>query len=102
MSQRSGLELLDELDPRLKQNEERLRQLRDNWDSIRSRALELNEARHVLLETGVFFRQAENNLSAIMDDAGRNSFDDGTAPLLENAMEQGMGDQNGFAGMNLE
>ena len=102
LSQRAGPELLDELDPRLKQNEDRLRQLRENWDSIRFRALELDEARHVLLETGVFFKHAESNVSAIMDDAGRNSFDEGTAPLLENAMEQGVGDNSGFQGMDLE
>lgn len=104
LNQRPGPELIDELDPRLRQNEERLRQMRDNWDSIRLRALELEEARHVLMETAVFFRQAENNPSAIMDDsAGRSSYDEGTAPLLENAMEHGTGgDASGFAGMSLE
>lgn len=103
MNQRSGPELVDELEPRLKQNEERLRQLRENWDSIRSRALELEEARAVLTETDVFFRQAAANPSALMDDGNRSSFDEPTAPLLENALETGMGDQSGIGGgMHLE
>jgi len=101
LSQRSGPELVDELDPRLKQHEDRLRQLRENWDGITRRAFELEEARHVLMETAVFFKQAEVNASAIMDD-GRNSFDEPTAPLLENALEQGHAGEASLGGMSLE
>lgn len=102
LSQRSGPELVDELDPRLKQHEERLRQLRENWEGITHRALELEEARHVLMETAVFFKQAEVNASAIMDDGNRTSFDEPTAPLLENALEQGHAGDASFGGMSLE
>lgn len=103
LNQRSGPELVDELEPRLKQNEDRLRQLRENWDNIRGRALELEEARAVLMETDVFFRQAAANPSAIMDDGNRGSFDESNAPLLENALESGLGDQSALSGaMHLE
>lgn len=103
LNQRSGPELVDELEPRLKQNEDRLRQLRENWDNIRGRALELEEARAVLMETDVFFRQAAANPSALMDDGNRGSFDESNAPLLENTLEAGMGDQSAFTGaMHLE
>ena len=102
LEQRRGPELTDELAPRLKTNEERLRQLRDNWDSIRSRALELEEARHVLMETDVFFRQAAANPSALTDDGGRSSFDESNAPLLENALESGGGDARDLGSMHLE
>jgi hypothetical protein len=38
-----------------------------------------------------------------MDDGNRNSFDEGTAPLLENALEHGTtAEQSGFGGMTLE
>lgn len=90
LEQRDASDFIAELDPRLNALETRLRQMRDSWDSIRGRALELDEARHVLLETGIFFRQAENNASAIMDDASSGSVDyEPTAPLLENALEGG-------------
>lgn len=103
LNQRSGPELVDELEPRLKQNEDRLRQLRENWDNIRGRALELEEARAVLMETDVFFRQAAANPSAIMDDGNRGIFDESNAPLLENSLEAGLGDQSALSGtMHLE
>lgn len=97
LDQRDASDFVAELDPRLATLEARLRQLRDSWDSIRGRALELEEARHVLLETGVFFRQAETNASSIMDDA-RASFDEPTAPLLENALDNA---EAGFSGRDL-
>lgn len=54
------------------------------------------------METAVFFRQAENNSSAIMDDGNRNSFDESNAPLLENALESGTHGDGGAGGMQLE
>lgn len=106
LEQRRGPELVDELDPRLKTTEERLRQLRENWDSIRQRALELEEARAVLTETDVFFKQAQanpNSSSALTDDGNnRSSFDEADAPLLENALESGGQDGRDLGGMHLE
>lgn len=55
------------------------------------------------METDVFFRQAAANPSAIMDDGNRGSFDESNAPLLENALEAGHGDQSALnATMHLE
>lgn len=105
LEQRRGPELVDELDPRLKTTEERLRQLRENWDSIRQRALELEEARAVLTETDVFFKQAQANpsSSALTDDSNnRSSFDEADAPLLENALESGGQDGRDLGAMHLE
>lgn len=55
------------------------------------------------METDVFFRQAAANPSAIMDDGQRGSFDESNAPLLENTLESGLGDQSALSGtMHLE
>jgi hypothetical protein len=55
------------------------------------------------METDVFFRQAAANPSALMDDGNRSSFDEPTAPLLENTLESGLGDSSGLGvAMHLE
>ncbi|KAG8936560.1 H(+)-transporting V0 sector ATPase subunit a [Tulasnella sp. 418] len=67
----------DELDTKLAEHEKRLIQMNESYQTLSTRTRELQEARHVLRETAVFFDRAEGREAEI-----RNSYDDGTQPLL--------------------
>ncbi|KZV99162.1 V0/A0 complex, 116-kDa subunit of ATPase [Exidia glandulosa HHB12029] len=68
---------LDELDVKLAEHEDRLNQMNDSYKTLSERTREMEEAKHVLLETDVFFNQAAGQHHEI-----RQSFDDQAAPLL--------------------
>ncbi|KAH7107276.1 V0/A0 complex, 116-kDa subunit of ATPase [Auriculariales sp. MPI-PUGE-AT-0066] len=68
---------LDELDVKLTEHEERLNQMNESYKTLSERTREMEEAKHVLLETDVFFNQAAGQHHEI-----RQSFDDSAAPLL--------------------
>ncbi|KDQ18566.1 hypothetical protein BOTBODRAFT_28956 [Botryobasidium botryosum FD-172 SS1] len=68
---------LDELDVKLSGHESRLIQMNESYQTLSTRQRELQEARHVLRETAVFFDMAHGHQSEI-----RTSFDEGTQPLL--------------------
>lgn len=85
--------VLDELDLKLAEHEARLQTMNGSYDTLRKRLGELEEARHVLRETAVFFERA-NETGEGMSGGGRISIeDDDRAGLLENAMEHGRGGQ---------
>lgn len=48
---------IDELDVKLTEHEDRLTQMNDSYKTLSERTRELEEARHVLMETDVFFNQ---------------------------------------------
>lgn len=71
--------------------------MNNSYESLEKRALELEEARQVLIETDVFFREASNRHDEI-----RTSYDDTSAPLLGD-VEHGRGtEESGFGGFELE
>ena len=86
-------QIRDELDVKLSEHETRVLQMNESYETLSVRRRELIEARHVLHETSVFFSmvcaaylfsglvtnvpQAETRQADI-----RQSFDDGTQPLL--------------------
>ncbi|KDN42725.1 V0/A0 complex, 116-kDa subunit of ATPase [Tilletiaria anomala UBC 951] len=99
---RGGPQMLDELSVKLREHEERLGQMNGSYDTLQKRLLELEEARHVLRETAVFFEQAEGR-----HELGRSSTDDANAPLLDDvesgyAAGRGQGEDSGYAGFDLE
>lgn len=99
-SDQRGPQLMDELSVRLREHEERLGQMNGSYEQLQRRLLELEEARHVLRETAVFFDQAEGRQDAI-----RTSTDDANAPLLDDVESRGLaGGQNesGFGTFDLE
>lgn len=97
-----GPQLMDDLNVRLREHEERLSQMNDSYDQLQRRLLELEEARHVLRETAVFFEQAEGR-----HEATRSSLeDDANAPLLDDVEGRGFGghreETSGFGTVDLE
>lgn len=83
---RSGPQLIDELEPKLTEHEERVGQMSNSYETLMKRMSELEEARHVLRETATFFNQASTDSRY---EEVRSSIDEANAPLLENAMEHG-------------
>ncbi|KAF9511326.1 hypothetical protein BS47DRAFT_1346937 [Hydnum rufescens UP504] len=73
----SAPQTLDELDIKLSEHESRVLQMNDSYQTLSTRARELQEARHVLRETAQFFDKAQAQEMDI-----RRSLDDGTQPLL--------------------
>ncbi|KAI0933535.1 hypothetical protein AcW1_005341 [Taiwanofungus camphoratus] len=69
---------MDELDLKLADHEARLTQMNESYQLLCERTKELEEARHVLRETAVFFERAAGHQSEV-----RTSFDDSSAPLLQ-------------------
>ncbi|CCM05773.1 uncharacterized protein FIBRA_08006 [Fibroporia radiculosa] len=69
---------MDELDFKLREHESRLIQMNDSYQVLCDRTKELEEARHVLRETAVFFEKAAGYQQEV-----RTSFDDSSAPLLQ-------------------
>ena len=57
LSGRSGPQALEELDVKLMESEQRVAAMNGSYESLEKRALELEEARQVLRETDVFFRE---------------------------------------------
>lgn len=74
----------EELVRRLAEHEERVQQMNQSHDALQKRLLELEEAKHVLRETEVFFQQAEAAAAAPGGDV-RVSIDEDVAPLLDPA-----------------
>ncbi|CEH19538.1 vacuolar h-atpase v0 subunit a [Ceraceosorus bombacis] len=96
-----GPALVEDLASKLKQHEDRLADMNGSYDQLQKRLLELEEARHVLRETAVFFDQAEGRGT----DHGRTSTDDASAPLLEDDIESrafGRGDNQDYGTFDLE
>ncbi|KAG0139358.1 hypothetical protein CROQUDRAFT_101678 [Cronartium quercuum f. sp. fusiforme G11] len=88
--------VLDSLDSELREHEIRLQTMNASYDGLRKRLGELEEARHVLRETAIFFERANHGPS---DRRGSEaSFDDDRAGLLENAAEEGQGVHMGAGG----
>ncbi|KAL8283216.1 hypothetical protein RQP46_005994 [Phenoliferia psychrophenolica] len=93
---RSGAQALEELDSRLVESEQRVAAMNTSYESLEKRALELEEARQVLIETDVFFREASSRSEEI-----RTSYDDTSAPLLGDVEQRGV-EESGFGGFELE
>ncbi|PWN26820.1 V0/A0 complex, 116-kDa subunit of ATPase, partial [Jaminaea rosea] len=92
---RRGPLQMDELSTKLREHEDRIGQMNGSYETLQRRLLELQEARHVLRETAVFFNQADGRHEHI-----RTSTDDDHAPLLDD-METGGGrgdNDSGFGG----
>ncbi|KAM0756349.1 V0/A0 complex, 116-kDa subunit of ATPase [Meredithblackwellia eburnea MCA 4105] len=95
---RSGAQALDELDSRLVESEQRVAAMNNSYEALEKRALELEEARQVLIETDVFFREASTRHDEI-----RTSFDEGASAPLLGDIEAGRGpEESGFGGFELE
>jgi V-type H+-transporting ATPase subunit a len=94
---RSGAQALEELDGRLHESEQRVAAMNNSYEALEKRALELEEARQVLIETDVFFRQASNRHDEI-----RSSFDEPDAPLLGDMESGRAGQDDGHGGFELE
>lgn len=92
----------EDLSNKLRDHEERIGQMNGSYETLQKRLLELEEARHVLRETAVFFDQAESR------GEGRNSTDDDHAPLLDDDVESrgynrdSSGADSSFATFDLE
>ncbi|KAF9425142.1 H(+)-transporting V0 sector ATPase subunit a [Podila epigama] len=69
---------LDDLEERLMEHENRLLQMNNSHETMQRRYLELVELKHVLRETSDFFQEAASHQEDI-----RHSFDEPTAPLLD-------------------
>lgn len=78
--QAGGPVFMEELAKRLQEHEERVAQMNHSHDALQRRLLELEESKHVVRETEVFFRHAEaepaQQVRVSMDE-------DAQAPLLE-------------------
>ncbi|GAA98242.1 uncharacterized protein L969DRAFT_85810 [Mixia osmundae IAM 14324] len=92
---RNSLQLVSELETILAERENRMSEMNESQETLQKRTMELEEARHVLRETAVFFSQAQSQTDDI-----RASFDEPSAPLLDHQMEQGDGD--GYASVDLD
>ncbi|KAK0552434.1 H(+)-transporting V0 sector ATPase subunit a [Tilletia horrida] len=104
----SSPQLLDDLSTRLRTYEERLSQMNSSYDSLQKRLQELEEAKHVLRETAVFFDQAEGRHEQIRTSTAD---DDDNQPLLADDVESrnfgrrnepSVGGESGFGGFDLE
>jgi V-type H+-transporting ATPase subunit a len=87
---RRGPQFVEELSVRLREHEDRLSQMNGSYEQLQKRLLELEEARHVLRETAVFFDQAEGRQEAV-----RSSTDDANAPLLDDVEAGGYSREEG-------
>jgi len=85
---RPAQQLVDELEQRLVESDERVHQMTESYDTLLSRYSELQEARHVLRETATFFTLHDES-SLNQSEIRPPSSEDDMAPLLENAMEVG-------------
>lgn len=60
---RSGPQILDELDSKLAEHEERVGQMQNSFETLSKRLMELEEARQVLRETASFFQEVSSSLT---------------------------------------
>ncbi|EGG09981.1 uncharacterized protein MELLADRAFT_115620 [Melampsora larici-populina 98AG31] len=81
--------VLDSLDSELKDHEIRLQTMNSSYEQLRTRLGELEEARHVLRETAIFFERANHHPSERR--VSDVDLDDDRAGLLDNAAEEGRG-----------
>lgn len=107
----SAAQTIDELDLKLAEHESRLTQMNDSYQTLSTRARELQEARHVLRETAQFFDKVSRAMLApkvvqlcstptlpskaqSQEENIRRSLDDGTQPLLQDqdVEQQGLRD----------
>ncbi|KAG0296376.1 H(+)-transporting V0 sector ATPase subunit a [Dissophora globulifera] len=86
---------LDDLEERLSEHETRLLQMNNSHETMQRRYLELTELKHVLRETADFFQEAASHQEDI-----RHSFDEPTAPLLDD-LETGPSQESQGAGLQL-
>jgi len=77
---------VDDLEDKIKEHERRISQMNSSYETLQKRYLELTEARYVLKETAVYFEEAVSRQDNI-----RHSFDEPSAPLLDQDVEQGGG-----------
>lgn len=87
---------IDELEGAINTHEARVTELNSSYEKLQRRNLELTELRHVLAETGQFFRAAINRQDNI-----RSSFDDSSAPLLNTPDVEAQHANNGSGSLNL-
>ncbi|CAG8550039.1 8482_t:CDS:10 [Rhizophagus irregularis] len=80
---------VDDLEDKIREHERRISQMNSSYETLQKRYLELTEARHVLKETAVYFEEAVSRQDNI-----RHSFDEPSAPLLDQDVEQGGGGGN--------
>lgn len=101
MGAQRGPALVEELSVKLRQHEERISSMNGSYEQLEKRLLELEEARHVLRETAVFFDQAEGR-----SNEQRQSTDDDHAPLLDDDVEgrafRGGEEGSGYGTFDLE
>jgi len=112
-------QIRDELDVKLAEHEVRLSQMNESFTTLSTRTRELQEARHVLRETAVFFDRVSSDLKidcgCVMFTVGppypqaesketdtRNSIDDGTQPLLAGDAESQMHQRDSTGLVDLE
>lgn len=77
---------IDELEGRLSEHEERVREMTESYETLLKRMAEMQEARHVLRETATFFKQSQDGRARMGANAGRDaSIDEDQAPLLDSA-----------------
>lgn len=98
-----GPQVMDSLSAELKASEERISNLNSSYETLEKRSVELEEARHVLRETAVFFEQA--NPSSATAVGTRASVDDARVPLLddlESGLPQTHDNESAFANLDLE
>ncbi|CAG8508481.1 43209_t:CDS:10 [Gigaspora margarita] len=69
---------IDDLEEKIIEHERRITQMNDSYETLQKQYLKLTEMKFVLQETRVFFDEATSRQDNI-----RNSFDEPTAPLLE-------------------
>lgn len=98
-----GPQVMSTLSAELKEAEERIASMNNSCEILQKRSMELQEARHVLRETAVFFEQA--NASSATAIGTRASVDDARVPLLDD-LESGLqpvhDNDSAFAGLDLE
>ncbi|WFD04111.1 hypothetical protein MOBT1_002814 [Malassezia obtusa] len=76
---------MEQLAKQLQEYGERIGQMNNSYDTLQSRLQELEEAKHVIRETAVFFQHAE-----AQPDHVRLSMDDDHAPLLDGSRATGV------------
>ncbi|KAG0330687.1 H(+)-transporting V0 sector ATPase subunit a [Podila horticola] len=96
MSRARSRQELDDLEERLSEHENRLLQMNNSHETMQRRYLELVELKHVLRETSDFFQEAASHQEDI-----RQSFDEPTAPLLDDLEAQAGPSDGRDHGLNL-
>ena len=81
---------MEKLAKQLQEYEERIAQMNGSYESLQRRLQELEESKHVIRETAVFFQQAEAQPEQV-----RVSIDDDHAPLLDGERARGVQGMSG-------